>query len=126
MNMLHILNPFFPYALLFLRITVAIIFFSSGLSHVRNPSERTDLPTGLTLLVGIGEIIGPIMIALGIYVQIGAMMLIIIMFGAIYKKLFSWNMGFYSSEGFGWHYDLLLLCANLVFLAGGGPLVLIG
>lgn len=119
-------GPFINYALLFLRIIVAVIFFSSGLAHVRNPSERTDLPVFLTILVGLGEIVGPIMLAFGIYVQIGALLLLTVMLGAIFKKIFVWNTGFYSNEGFGWHYDLLLLCANLVFLTGGGSLVLIG
>jgi putative oxidoreductase len=124
--MLEIINPFFPYALLFLRIIVAIIFFSSGVSHVKRPSKRTDLPPMLTVLLGLVEIIAPVMIAVGIFVQIGAMMLIIVMLGAIYKKIFVWNIGFYSSDSLGWHYDLLLLCANLVFLSGGGRLILIG
>jgi putative oxidoreductase len=124
--MLDIIHPFFPYALLFLRLIVALIFFSSGIQHVRIPSNRTDLSPKLTLLLGAVEIIAPIMIAFGIYVQIGAMMLIIVMLGAIYKKIFVWKIDFYSSDSLGWHYDLLLLCANLVFLSGGGPLVLIG
>jgi putative oxidoreductase len=127
--MLDSLNPFLPYALLFLRIIVAIIFFSSGLKKVRQPAksaEKQGLPSFLMFTVGMGEIVAPILIAVGIYVQIGAMILIIVMLGAISMKIFVWGVGFYSSEGYGWHYDLLLLCANLVFLAGGGPLILIG
>jgi putative oxidoreductase len=125
--MLHILHPFLPYALLFLRIIVAVVFFSSGMSHLRKPSNRvSELPHSLTILLGMVEIIAPIMIAVGIYVQIVAMMLIIIMAGAISIKIFVRNVGFYSSDSLGWHYDTLLLCANFVFLAGGGKLVLIG
>jgi putative oxidoreductase len=93
-DMLDIINAFFPYALLFLRIIVAIIFFSSGTSHLKQPGKRTDLSPGLTVLLGVVEIVAPIMIAVGIFVQIGAMMLIIVMLGAIYKKIFVWNIGF--------------------------------
>lgn len=122
-------GPFINYALLFLRIIVAIIFFSSGLNHVKQPTKRgkeIGLPPFLTILVGAAEIVGPVMIAFGIYVQIGALLLIAIMLGAIFKKIFVWKTGFYSSEGFGWHYDLLLLCSNMVFLTGGGSLIIVG
>ncbi len=116
-------------ALLASRMVVAIIFFSSGKSHAQNPEARgkqIGLSKNLTLTLGITEIIGAISIALGIYIQIGAALLIVTMIGAIYKKITVWGTGFYSDEGFGWHYDLLLLCANFIFLTEAGRLVLIG
>ncbi len=119
----------FDYAVLGLRILVAIVFFSSGRSHIAKPRERGESmglsPMAATLL-GLAEIIGAISVAAGIYIQVGAILLIITMLGAIYKKIFVWKTGFYSSEGFGWHYDAILLLANLVFLAEGGRFVLIG
>lgn len=82
---------------------------------------------GATRFLGITEIIGALSVAAGIYIQIGAVLLIGAMLGAIYKKIMVWNTGFYSEEGLGWHYDLLLLCVNLVFLtADGGNLIIIG
>lgn len=120
---------FFDYALLGLRIIVAIVFFSSGLKHVSKPQERAEsigLSPASTTVLGVVELIGAFSVALGIYIQIGAILLSIVMLGAIYKKIVVWKKGFYSKEGFGWHYDMLLLMANLVFLATGGNLVLIG
>ncbi len=79
----------------------------------------------LTTILGIAEILGAISIAVGIFTQIGALILILTMLGAIYKKVFEWDKGFYEKEGYGWHYDLLLLLGALVVLAtAGGRLVL--
>ncbi|HLR26727.1 MAG TPA: DoxX family protein [Fodinibius sp.] len=117
------------FALLALRIIVAITFLSSGISHLRKPSERGDqlgLSKSATILLGLAEIVAPLSIALGIYIQVGAALLIIVMLGAIYKKIFAWDIGFYSEESMGWHYDLLLLCANVVFLTTPGRWVIVG
>lgn len=117
-------------AFLALRIIVAIIFYSSGKSHAIQPAKRAEsigMSPGATRFLGIVELTGALFVAAGIYIQIGAALLIGVMLGAIYKKTMVWGTGFYSKEGFGWHYDLLILCANLVFLTrGGGNLILIG
>ncbi len=116
-------------ALLALRIIVAVIFFSSGKSHALHPEERgkqIGMSKTSTRILGVVEMAGAVSIAFGIYIQIGAALVNLTMAGAIYKKIAVWNTGFYSDEGFGWHYDFLLLCANLVFLTEGGRLVLIG
>ena len=45
---------------------------------------------------------------------------------AIQKKVFVWRISFWGEQTYGWHYDLLFLVANLVFLTtGGGRLVLL-
>lgn len=123
------LSPLSDVALLALRIIVAIIFFSSGKSHAMQSAERAEsigMSPGTTRFLGIVELTGALSVAAGIYIQLGAALLIGVMLGAIYKKTMVWDTGFYSEEGFGWHYDLLLLCANLVFLATGGSLILLG
>lgn len=115
-------------AILALRIVVAIIFFSSGKSHVLEAGRRSrqiELSRKATIFLGIVEVIAAFSIAFGIYIQIGAALLIIVMLGAIYKKIFKWNTGFYADDGYGWHYDLLLLCANLVFFTAGGAYILV-
>ena len=115
------------YALLALRIIVAIVFFSSGKGHIQNPKERgksIGMPPTVTLFLGIAEVIGAISVAGGIYIQIGAALLICTMLGAIYKKIFVWKTGFYAEKGYGWHYDLILLTANLVFISNPGDLLI--
>ncbi len=115
-------------SLLLLRIIIAIVFFSSGKDHVQKPIERGKSigmsPTATTLL-GFAEIIGAISIALGIYSQIGALLIMAAMLGALYKKIFVWKTKFYEDKGYGWHYDLLLLFGTFViFTTNGGSLIL--
>ncbi len=117
------------FALLLLRIIIAIVFFSSGKSHVQKPKERGESigmsPTATTIL-GIAEIVGAIFIAFGIFTQIGALLILGAMLGAMYKKIFVWKTGFYEDKGYGWHYDLLLFLGTFViFTTHGGSLILI-
>jgi putative oxidoreductase len=116
------------FALLFLRIIIAIVFFSSGKSHVQKPKERGESigmsPTATTVL-GLAEIVGAFSIAFGIFTQIGALLIMGAMLGAMYKKIFIWKTGFYEDKGYGWHYDLLLFLGTFViFTTHGGSLIL--
>lgn len=116
------------WALLLLRIIVGIVFFSSGWSHLTKPDERgksIGMSKTFTFFLGLGEIIGAAGIITGIYLQLASAILIIVMLGAIWKKMFVWKTGFYSEKGYGWHYDVILLTSNLVFFfSDGSDLVL--
>jgi putative oxidoreductase len=117
------LSFFIPAALLLLRIIVAIVFFSSGKSHAMDPVERgksVGLSPSVTRVLGIAEIIASISVALGIFPQIGAAIIVVTMLGAIQKKLFVWHTGFYADKGYGWHYDLIFVIAALVIIATNG------
>jgi len=59
-------------------------------------------------------------VALGILTQLAAIGLILLMLGAIQKKIFVWKIGFWGGRAYGWHYDLMLLVMNLVILVTGG------
>jgi putative oxidoreductase len=116
--------------LLLLRLLIGIIFFSSGWAHAFHPAERSksiEMSTTFTFGLGLVELLGALFLILGIYVQPASFLLMLVMAGAIYKKQFKWHKGFYSGSAGteGWHYDLLLLFANLLFLlTGGGKYVL--
>lgn len=114
--------------LLALRVIVGIVFLSSGRQHFAKPEERSDsigLSPALTRVLGVAEMIAAFSIIFGIFIQIGALIIIITMVGAIYKKTMVWNTGFYTDEGFGWHYDAIFLAAGILFLGTGGAYVLI-
>ena len=115
---------FTDWSLLFLRIVVAIVFGTSGYSHLKSPAERAksiNMPVPVTIFLGAAEIAGAIAIAVGILTQWAALGLIFIMFGAIYKKIAEWHTGFWGEKSMGWHYDLLFIAMNLViFTTGGG------
>ncbi len=115
-------------SILLLRLIIAIILFSSGRSHASHPVERSEslgLSPAVARFLGIFEVLAALSVALGVYTQIGAALIIIVMLGAIFTKIFVWNTGFYAKKGFGWHYDLLILIGALViFSTAGGSLVL--
>lgn len=121
--MLQIPSVLIPLSLLLLRLIVAIIFFSSGKSHAKDPVGRgksIGMSAATTSFLGIAEIVAAVSLAFGLVPEIGSLIIIVVMAGAIYKKTTVWQTGFYSENGIGWHYDLLLLIAALVILATGG------
>ncbi|HUP21167.1 MAG TPA: DoxX family protein [Gemmatimonadota bacterium] len=110
-------------ALLLLRLMIAAVFGTSGWSHVTRPKERAasiEMSPAFTLALGVVELMGATSLVLGLYPQIGAVLLIGVMLGAIHKKMFAWKTGFWGEEGQGWYYDLLYLVCNLVILTTGG------
>lgn len=122
------LLPYTDHSLLALRLMVACVFFASGWNHLKAPAERAKsigASTRFTIFLGSAEVLGSIAVALGILIQLAALGLIMIMLGAITKKIFQWKTGFWGEQGYGWHYDLMLLVMNLVILvSGGGKFVL--
>jgi len=123
------LAQFTDLGLLLLRLMVAAVFVTSGWGHLSKPEERSKsigMSKGFTIFLGAAESAGGLGIALGILTQIAAIGLILIMLGAIQKKIFVWHSGFWGEKGSGWHYDLMLGVMNLVILfTGGGRYVLV-
>ncbi len=123
------LLQFSDLSLLCLRLMVAAVFFTSGLSHARDPAGRSasiGLSPRFTLVLGLVEMAASLGVALGVFTQVTALGLIVVSLGAIQKKLLVWHTGFWGDKTYGWHYDLLFLVANLVILTtGGGRLVLV-
>jgi putative oxidoreductase len=115
-------------ALLLVRLLIGAVFVTSGLTHVKDPVARGEsigLPPGVTRILGLGEIAGGMGVAIGVLPQLAALGLILIMLGAIQKKIFVWHTGFWGKSSDGWHYDLLFVMMCLVITTtGGGRFVL--
>ena len=116
------LTRFTDLGLLLLRLMVALVFGTSGWKHLRNPAERSKnigMSKGFTLFLGAAESLGSLGVAVGVLTQLAAFGLILVMLGAIQKKIFVWRIGFWADNG--WNYDLMLVVMNLVivFTAGG-------
>ena len=110
-------------ALLLLRVVLSLVFLSSGWSHVRDPAARGEsigLPAGATFGLGALELVAGVSVALGLFPRAGALMIILVMLGAIYKKVVVWKTGFFGDDNGGWYYDVLYASAALVVLATGG------
>jgi putative oxidoreductase len=123
------LYGFSDIALLVMRILVGLVFVTSGWKHLKDPVTRGEsigLSPALTRFIGIAELAGGLGVALGILTQLAALGLILILFGAIQKKIFVWKTGFWGKHGDGWHYDLLFVVMCLVIATtGGGRFVLL-
>jgi putative oxidoreductase len=122
------LTQFTDFGLLVLRLMVALAFITSGWSHVTKSDERSKSigkSKGFTILLGLGEIAGSLGITFGVLTQLAALGLILIMLGAIQKKIFVWHIGFWGDKIYGWHYEMLFVVMNLVILfTDGGRWVL--
>jgi putative oxidoreductase len=130
------MDPVFPQllrfsdvALLFLRLLVAAVFFESGRRHASDPVGRAasiGLSPGVTRILGWAEMAAALGVALGVFTQVAALVLMLVMLGAIHRKIFVWHIGFWGENTYGWHYDLIFLVSNLVILTtGGGRLVIL-
>jgi putative oxidoreductase len=117
------LYQFSDAALLLMRLLVGLVFVTSGWSHAKDPVTRgksIGISPGITRFLGLAEMAGGLGVALGVLTQLAAVGLILVMLGAIQKKIFVWRTGFWGKHSDGWHYDLLFVVMNLVIATTGG------
>ncbi len=117
------------YGLLFLRVMAGAIYINSGYNDLKDPNSRAKsigMPKGFTIFLAAAELAGGAGVILGVLQQLAAIGLILVMLGAIQKKIFVWKTGFWGSDGFGWSYDTTLISMLLVILfTDGGRFVLL-
>ena len=118
------LSRFTDLGLLLMRLMIGLVFVNSGYGHLKDPATRAKsigMSKPFTIFLGAAEIAGALGVALGLLTQLAAFGLIIIMLGAIQKKIFVWHTGFWGEKASGWHYDLMIVLMNLViaFTNGG-------
>ena len=117
------------YGLLFLRFMVGLVFFDSGYRDLKDPGTRAasvGLPVPLTIFIGVSEVLGGIAVIIGVWPQLAAAGLILIMLGALQKKIFVWKTGFWGKDGLGWNYELLLVSMLVVVaFTDGGRFVIV-
>jgi putative oxidoreductase len=123
------LSQFTDLGLLLMRLMVGLVFVTSGWNHVTKTEERSKsigMSKGFTLFLGIAELAGGLGVAFGVLTQLAAIGLILVMLGAIQRKIFAWHIGFWGEKTYGWHYELMLIIMNLVILfTDGGRWVLV-
>jgi len=118
------LARFTDVALLLLRLMVGVVFATSGYNHLKDPDTRSKdigMSKGFTILLGVAEVAGGLGVLAGVLAQPAAIGLILVMLGAVQKKLFVWHTGFWGKSGTnGWSYELMLVAMNLVIVTTGG------
>jgi putative oxidoreductase len=122
------LTQFADLSLLLLRLMAAAVFVTSGWTDIKDPRERAKsigMTSAFTIFLGVAEVAGGLGVAFGVLTQLAAIGLILIMLGAIHKKIFVWRTGFWGEKASGWHYDLMLALMNVVIACtDGGKYVL--
>jgi len=114
------LAQFADFALLGMRLMVALVYGWSGVSTLLKP-KRLGFPPAFTIFIGVAEVAGALGIAFGVLTQWAALGLILIMLGAIGTKIFVWKTGFWGEKSSGWNYELIFISMLLVIacLDGG-------
>lgn len=114
---------------LLLRLMVGVVFITSGWNDLKDPETRSKsigMSKAFTIFLGAVEVAGSLGPMFGILTQLAALGLILIMLGAIQRKMFVWHTGFWGEKRYGWHYDLIFVVMNLVIMfTGGGRWVLL-
>jgi putative oxidoreductase len=123
------LARFTDVALLLLRLMVGSVFVTSGYKHLKDPEARSKdlgMSKSFTIFLGTAELAGGLGVLSGVLAQLAAIGLILLMLGAIQKKIFVWRSGFWGKSATnGWSYETMLIAMNLVTVTtGGGNLAL--
>jgi putative oxidoreductase len=96
------LAQFTDIALLLLRLMVGIVFITSGYKHLKDPATRSrdiGMSKSFTIFLGAAELAGGLGVISGVLAQLAAIGLILLMLGAIQKKIFTWHTGFWGKSG---------------------------
>ena len=89
------------------------------LSDVAGFAKHNKMPEWAAYSLITFELFGGLGVMFGIYTQVAALILLVLMGVSIYLHVFKWESPYWASEG-GWEYDLLLFSMALVILATGG------
>jgi putative oxidoreductase len=75
---------------------IGLVFVTSGYSNLKDPTGRArsiGMGKAFTIFLGIAEVAGSLGVAFGVLAQLAAFGLILMMFGAIQKKIFTGPQG---------------------------------
>jgi putative oxidoreductase len=118
----------YDWGALALRLMLAGEFAASGIADLKDPvgrAKENGVSRPFILFIAVAEIAGSLGLVAGVLARSAAVGLIAIMAGAIYKKVFVWKIGYWGTTSVGWHYELMLVTANLMIaLAGPGRIAL--
>ena len=83
-------------------------------------AQGMGMPAAAIFILGLMETLSSLAMITGILLRPAAILLSIVMLGAIYMKIKKWHLPFSTLNATGWEFDLILLAANLAILITGG------
>lgn len=117
------INQYGDFSSLLLRLVIAAIFIYHALPKLTSPRAMAggiSWPKEAVLTLGIVEFASSLCMIFGVYVRVAALLLSVVMVGAIYMKTMKWRVPFSTMSQTGWEFDLILLASNLLILVNGG------
>lgn len=111
-----------------LRVAVGVIFIVHAVPKLKNPKAMAagmgkPNMAWFPALLGTVELLSALGLIFGVYIQLAALLLLLVMLGALYFKMFKWKVPFFASDKNGWEFDFLLFISNLLILVSGGGTV---
>jgi uncharacterized membrane protein YphA (DoxX/SURF4 family) len=106
-------------ATLFLRLVLGVIFIYHGLPKIRNPEAMAQglaVPNAVVVILGLAETLAALGVIFAIYIHLSALIMAIVMLGAIFMKITKWKSPFSAYDKTGWEFDLILLAASAALL----------
>lgn len=130
MEQFAVLHNYIDIGLFALRIAIALIFLVHGIwkiQHGKKVAESSGMGSSGWFFVFLGwlEFFGSLALLAGIITQAAAAILGLIMVGAIYFKVWKWQIPFTAHDKTGWEFDLMILAGCImIFIAGAGKIAL--
>lgn len=121
--MIFELSQYSNLAFFVLRLALAAIFIYHALPKLKSAEQMGQAmgwSAGNVLVLGLVEFVSSLGMISGLYIQVAALMLALVMIGAIYFKIAKWNAPFSAMDKMGWEFDLILLAASIFILVNGG------
>ncbi len=125
-SLLYVADNFSDFGPLVLRIAVGMIFLVHGLGKFKMwkmpASEQSSGAMSVMMkILSIVESLAGLAILVGYFTQLAAAVVGVVMFGALYFKIFVWRTPFTAMDKTGWEFDFLILAASVaLFLMGPG------
>jgi putative oxidoreductase len=118
------LAPYRDWVLLLMRLVIGAIFIVHGMAKwpsFSNPAAEGTPALMHTLMqvLGVVEPVAGIAVLIGLLTPIAALILAIVMVGAMYVKMTMWGIGFVAEGGMGWEFDVLILASCAVLMSTG-------
>lgn len=109
--------------LLMLRVIVGVSFIVAARNKSRNVrkfAKANGLPLAAGYVVTALEAAAGTLLLLGLFPQLAAALVVLLMLGTIRLHIFTWRSPYWAAKG-GWEYDLMLLAmASVIVVSGGG------
>ena len=107
--------------LFILRLALGVIFLYHGGMKLKAPgmmAKGLGWQSWHVTLLGLVEVLGALSVVVGVYAPYGALLLALVMIGALYYKIAKWKIPFFAMDKMGWEFDLILLGASFAVFFG--------